>query len=801
MCEWRHLLLASVCCMVGAGQVAAQDVQSAQGDDVQLRQGASSQTISDDVILVTARRRAEDAQSVPVSVQAFSGEELSNRGIQNTDDLQKLVPGVVFTGAGGPITTTYFIRGQGRDVIGSALPSVINYLNDVPLTPSSSRLPTFDMASIQVLKGPQGTLFGRNTTGGAVLATSAPPVHELEGYVQGLYGSYDWVDVEGAFNLPLVQDVIALRVAGQLTRRDGYTKEQFGPDDKDDRHEDAFRISLLIEPTDWLRNVTVFDYFKHRSGHAGIIPTGDYLVGFLPYRQGLAPLAFGPELGGLIADAFDCNTDISCNIDLQIQRQVAGGIRKSWHDAPSEARQKVWGLSNTTEFDLGPVLVKNIFGYRTQEWIQNTDSDGTTLPLLNTYNFQNEYQITNELQFSGQLFDGRLDWLVGAFYLFNKPDGPYGAKFDIYRPSQIPQDNWPLSTVQNAFYKDESKAAFLSLGYNFTGALEGVRLNGAIRHTRDKEQACSLTTAPFSLDPIDGWDACLQTPGSSTVSAKFRKTTWQLGVDWQVNDSVFAYVVARTGYRAGQLNTPQLGPALADLQAFGPQSVLDFEAGLKTEWRMGSVDGRLNIAAFRTKIDDYQRIIQGLPPGLDGDNNPLNDPSFTIIVINGGTAVLKGIEVDGFIRPMQDLTLSFAGSYISPKFTELISPPILAGLAGTSGTFDKTPKWSFSANLDYRLPIDSNIGEFFVTGTYYWVDDYFAGLAVFDSYDTLDATLQWRDMFGHPLTGTVFVNNLTNKKYESFSALTGNSPGYRTSVYGMPRMFGVRLRYDFGGER
>ncbi len=751
----------------------------------------------DDAIIVTARRREESVQTVPLTVTAFSGQDIANKGVVNTDDLQKFVPGVIFTGAGGPATTTYFIRGQGRDVIGASIPSVIVYMNDVPLQPSSSLAPTYDLANVQVLKGPQGVLFGRNTTGGAVLVNTASPTHEFEGYVEALYGSYDWKDLQGAINIPIVKDVLAVRLAGQLTRRDGYTKEQTGlSKNKDSRHEDQGRVSLLFEPTDTIRNTTVFDYFEHHSAHAGIVPTGEYLTTFLAYNHGFAEIAFGPELGALIADGFDCGS-IECDVDMQIARQVAAGKRKSWHNTPDRMFKRVWGVSNTTVVDLGPVTLKSIFGYRVQRWVQDTDSDGTTLPLLDTYVFQHSHQISEELQLSGQLFNSRLDWLIGAFYLKDKADGPYGAKFDLYRPASIPQDAWPLSTVQNTFFSDDSRAVFASLSYSLGGALSGVKLNAAARYTEDKEGACSQTVGPFSTPAIDGWDACRVTLGATTSKAKFSKTTWLLGVDYRVDENIFAYVTARSGYRAGQLNTPQLGGILIPLQAYGPQSVLDFEGGLKTNWNAGGITGRFNIAAFRSKITDYQRQVSSIPPGFDGDGNPLTDPSFTTLTINGGTVVIKGIEVDGYISPVEGLTLNFSGAHLDPKYTKVSAPPILANIAGAAPTFDKAPRWSFAGGVNYVLPLSEELGRISVSADYYWVDKYFAQAVVFPAHDTLDARIDWRNISGSPISASVFVNNLTNSAYQSFSALTGFSPGFVTSVWSPPRMWGGRLRYDF----
>ena len=177
----------------------------ADSGEAEQPQASPSQPVSEDIV-VTARRKAESIQSVPVAVQAFSSEILIKQNIHDTKDLQRLVPGVVFNGAGSDLNTTFTIRGQGRAVIGTISPSVQSYVNEVALPNWGAVIPTYDVANVQVLKGPQGTLFGRNTTGGAVLVYSQAPKHEFGGYASATLGDYSWHELEGAVNVPIVQD-------------------------------------------------------------------------------------------------------------------------------------------------------------------------------------------------------------------------------------------------------------------------------------------------------------------------------------------------------------------------------------------------------------------------------------------------------------------------------------------------------------------------------------------------------------------------------------------------------------------
>jgi len=223
MAKWTVAAgISSLAIMVAATATgaAAQDTTSApQADQVGDPRG-----ISGGEIVVTARRREESVQTVPISVSVVGGEKIGELGLQTTGDLQRLVPGVLLNGAGSMSNSTYTIRGQGKAVTGPGLLSVVTYVNDVPLPPIGSFAPVFDLQGVQVLKGPQGTLFGRNTTGGAVLVNTRAPSYNLEGYVQADIGNYGKHSFQGAVNVPLVADRLAVRLAADIQRNDGFTR-------------------------------------------------------------------------------------------------------------------------------------------------------------------------------------------------------------------------------------------------------------------------------------------------------------------------------------------------------------------------------------------------------------------------------------------------------------------------------------------------------------------------------------------------------------------------------------------------
>lgn len=744
-----------------------------------------------DEIVVTARRKAEAAQTTPVAVTALTSAALVDNNIQQTTDLQKMVPGVVFSGAGTDANTTLYIRGQGKDVIGPGLPSVISYFNEVPLPGFGGVIPTYDISSLQVLKGPQGTLFGRNTTGGAVLIYSQAPTDEVGGYVQATVGQYNWHSIQGAVNLPIT-DNLAVRVAGNLERRDGYTENLGTGKDFDELHNDAFRVSIKATPFDGVENTFVYDYFYKNAPYSNIIAVGS-APGLTQYNAtGLAVPA--------VAAAFNCITSVDCDVDLQIARQAAIGPRKVYSNVDAFDNTRVQGIANTTTIDLGFATLKNIFGWRKTEVSQRGNTDGIELTVLDTRLTHNSAQITDELQLSGSLLNDKIDYIVGGFYLRQRPIGSTSLLIDFLRPANQPLATWAFSSVNNTLYRDDSRAVFGSVKYDLDDVLEGFSASGALRYTWDKPGVCSVTLGGASTF-VESTAECRTFANAFDITAKSNKLTWSFGVDYAINRNIFTYVVARRGYRAGGINSPKFSANLADLQFYKPQTVDDIEVGVKTNWRMGDFSGRFNVAAFRGKFKDLQRQIAGIPANIDGDGVSSNDPASKSLIINGAQARVQGIEVEAVIRPTSDLSFSFGGSYLDSKYTQFSNPAILNGIATAAGIFLNSPELSYNVGARYQLPIDLGGTEVAIAGDYYYTDGYRQGiLSVVDSYGLANARVDITNINNTPLSLTVFVDNIFDKAYRKNGSLTGTSPGISALNIGAPRMAGVRVRYAFGSD-
>lgn len=778
-------------CAVAYLPLALATLSPAQAQDAppaDAARAADTATIGD--IVVTARRRSESLQKVPVAVTAFTGEGLRERNILSTIDLTYSTPGVNLGQSGGSFNVAFTIRGQTKTPVGNGQQSVVVYLNEVPLPNFSSNVTPFDIGSVQILKGPQGTFFGRNTTGGAVLYSTEAPSYNYGGYVQATYGSYDRKELEGAINLPLVADRIAFRFAGLIARRDGYIDNLSGPD-LADRHEDAFRMSLLVEPTDWLKSTTVFDHSRRDEIGAGsLLANTDFPNA--PYRSTAAFFPGGPSL----ATFFDCNTSVACDVDLKAAQQKAFGTRKTDQGTAFVSDVKSLGVSNTTVADLGGVTVKNIFGYRAVKFLNRSNSGSVDINLLRARYIGNREQFSNETQVSGNLLDGRLNWMLGGFYLNSRPGGKEGLGLDLFRPAIFTTAQWAPDVITESYVHEKSKALFIQLGYDLSSLVEGLRFNGGFRYTWDRSSGCVISQ---TLDAeLLGDAGCKAAARSSVLGSKSKRPTWTVGLEWQATSDIFAYVTSRRGYKAGSFNTPALGTVLAPFQTFDPETITDVELGTKANWRAGGMSGRINIAAFRGWYNNIQAN-QRVSPNIDGDNNPANDPANTTLLVNRGKAILQGLEGEFIIRPVPGLSLNAGAAYLDRKYTDFTPIPIFASLASGSPKFENAPKYTLNLGADYSVPLGDGIGSLLLHGDYYTSSEVEYGDYLAKGYQIVNVRIDLKDIGGMPIDAGVFARNLLQKAYVVGQSAANSGLGIHSVLYGEPRMFGAQLRYRFGG--
>jgi iron complex outermembrane receptor protein len=760
-----------------------------------------------DDIIVTARRREESLQTVPVSVAAFSGEALEQRQVVELRDLTISTPGLSFSQSGSKSNVNITMRGQSKSVVGVGLPAVVTYLNEVPLPTYGSSLPTFDLASIQVLKGPQGTFFGRNTTAGAVLVYTQQPTYNFGGYLSASYGSYNLFETEGAVNVPIVTDKLAARVAWNTAWQDGYTKNLSYPGrDFDNLDDVAVRGSILFEPFEGVRNVTVLDYFKSYSRTGGtILSAANGGVARVP------ALAQFLDCSAAAAPGFGCDPAAPTpqnDVDLMVERQRQIGNRAQYSAIYPDTRLTVKGLSNTTTIELGAVTFKNIFGLRRSILSLDASTIGTDIPYVVAYNRVNDRQITDEVQFSGSLLDDKLSWLVGGFYLKTTPGGLNGLALSLFRG--VLDGGVQNTRFNHNYYRDESKAVFGQLIYDFDGILPGLKANAGYRYTWDKQTGCT-TSNRFFLDPRISEAQCNDLPDGSGAtgtsykgSVKSSAPTWTVGLDYQANRDIFFYVTARKGYRGGGFNSPRLGGTLVPFQTFAPEKVTDVEVGSKLNWSTSGMRGRFNLALYRSKVDSIQRTLNSIVPNADGDNDPSTDPSGTTLVYNGGSARIQGMEIDASISPIEGLSLNVGAAYTDPKYTSVAAPPAIAAIVaaglgtGSAANFTRTPKWTVTLDGRYEVPLGDDNGMLAFNVNYYHSSKVNYDDILQKPFDTVNARIDWNGVMGSNFDLGFFVRNLFDVEYVAGGNTAGIGTTLLTGSLNPPRMVGVQVKMHFG---
>ena len=789
-------------------------------------------------IIVTAQRREERNQEVPISITAFSGERLQQQNITTGQDLNNIVPSLQVGTAGQASrdVEAYTLRGQGATYQGSS--AVVVYLNEVPLiqgfTTAQQGGPGnyVDLENVQVLAGPQGTLFGRNTTGGAVLLVPKKPTNAFEGYIQGSVGNYDYVGAEGAINVPLVSDQLMIRASGTYQDRDGFTEDVIWNKHRDDLHYYAGRIGITFKPSERFENYLMVFGAKSRNNGTGYIHRGWNIPGLI----GLGFCQEGPTVPGVIA---------SCDV-YRRQTELADelGPRKTRNGVDGFERTSTWGIINTTDLELTDELtLRNIVSLQRYKKDFSYDHDATPIqqsdvgpgrlpdfPVpglaefgIATGGYQNEKasgtrdnlkQVTEELQLQGNLLDNHLTFTVGGFYYKQDPTGTQFSTAVPFCPAVF-TGSAAVCGANTQIYAvtSKSKALYgqgtLDLGA-FSPSLEKLRLTAGYRYTWDTIKGASTFFLP--LGP--GSFLCLNTitveatPEACTFgdTLKTKAPTWRFGVDYQPMSNLMLFANVSRGYKAGGFNPYSVRPST---RTFDPEKVTSYEAGFKSDWNLGSVPLRLNVTAYTMDYANVQRTA--------GDANGLALGA-TIVP---ASARIRGVEAEASIRPVRGVEIGGNLSYIDAKWKEFtytalgtsegcngtVAP---GGLVDASCTDFGVPKWSFSVHASVDAPVPEEWGKLNFYANFSWVGENDLSAprfpadqpgSIFDSYGLLNLSINWRNIGQSPFDATLFMNNATDKLYKigftNVFHLPGGTGGWAEN-YGEPRMYGLRLRYRFG---
>jgi iron complex outermembrane receptor protein len=787
----RDLAMASaVVCGIFVGSVAHAAEGASPGEA-----SASADTQNElTEITVTARRREESLEKVPVAVEVLTRDAMEEANVHSQEDLQRTVSGLVVRQSQNQNDETFAMRGATTDAFSGMLPGVLPYINDVQFN-SLSANSFYDLASIQVLKGPQGTLFGRNTTGGAVLYTTARPTDEFGGYMSVSAGNYDSVDVQGAVNLPLIDNKLLLRIAGDYTYNNGYVRNIANGQDLGVTDRRSGRVSLLAKPIDGLESLTTMEFDKSGGNNVGAYAYSVYGLGATNNGYALSQSAatlFTPYLdnvtgpGSWAAFLKSHPNTYAPGVVAFVPFERTFPKYTVWDYNPSSHNGQNWFVLNTTTYEINDNLsIKNIFGDSQSFTDDVEDLFGAPYPFepLVSNNGTGYHYATNEtseeFQVIGSADDKKLTYITGLYTA-------YEMQHDVFQVTPFDLPGVGASRTDNFQTHDLTYAGFAQGTWNTVDLTTVDHLNLTIggRYGGDNVKLRALPTdIYYGLAPEE--------------KDTFRKPSWQVGLDYQVTQSLMVYVEQRGSWRAGGFN----GTA-PPIQKFGsqggnefePETVRDVEVGTKFAGDLGGIPSRINIALYDSWIKEIQRV--------EYVNVPFNGG----IVLAGLTANIpaanvKGIELDGDFKLTNWFRIGGNAAYTDARFTDNVS--VIFTQVQTFGPFPDTPR--FAGTIYGEVTVPTAVGEVALrTDVYAQTNQYFSSQSIgavpgtqLPGYALLGAHLDWRHVYGSNVTLSAYGTNLTDRFYFTGGLAQGGAFGLNGATLGVPRMFGAQATYKF----
>lgn len=720
-------------------------------------------------IIVTAQRVEQRLQDVPISVSVYNQETLNNNNVSNIKDIAAFTPGLQVNNRNGADATNFSIRGFTQEQRTTATVGV--YFADVVAPRGSGGSfggdgagpgSLFDLQNVQVLKGPQGTLFGRNSTGGAVLLVPRKPTDSLEGYVEGTVGDYDLRGVQAVLNVPLAE-TFKVRFGMERKLRDGFLRNIGNLGDGVDNGKGmgnvdywTFRLSSVADLTPDLENYTIATYTK--SENNGVIPKIiEAFPGVVASIGGGRSLAFG-----------DMAT-------AQFNREAAFGpwtVSNRLPDSKSEIEQ--WQIINTLTWRASDSLtVKNILSYGEFRGVTNLDLFGNyflnpTVPFgtetrggqVTGFAFTHANPFTGytnaqssfvaELQLQGTPGDGRFTWQAGAYAELNDPLGTSGVQtatfsacndidaLDCPFVALSPTNFFSVGSINTQLSRTKFRdyAIYGQASYDIT---EQLKFTAGLRYTWDKQHtdvqqirpnlAGNFLTcgSPIGVSRTSGtpitaatrfplstaFDACHDIQSQSSEAP-----TWLIGLDYKPIEDVLLYAKWTRGYRQGGLSI--FSPDTT--QPYDEEKVDTYEIGAKTSWN-GPVPGSFNISGFYNDFTNQQLLLGVTDQVANADGTPTQPPSASIV--NSGSSVLKGFEAELNLRPFEGMRVGAAYGYLKTKIKELTPPRFPEGSPYDTATLprigDPIPNaqpHKLTVFAHYTLPLPESIGEVTLGGTW-----------------------------------------------------------------------------------
>jgi iron complex outermembrane receptor protein len=723
-------------------------------------------------IVVTARRTEERLQRVPASVSAFNERALDRIQAEDTTGLQGAVPNLnIVQGRGSSNATNIYIRGIGQpDALQTFDPAVGVYVDDVYLSRiRGNQLDLLDVDRIEVLRGPQGTLYGKNTIGGAIKYVSRKPGKQFRADASVTVGSYHQFDVQAAVSGP-VSDTLSLGLAFIREKHEGYVKDPVLDRRYNDKNNWGTRGALAFTPSSRFRFDLSADYSHDNDALNVGAPINE--LRHLFSNTVILPLAQDPS-------------------DYDFKARTTPGL-------PNSTKLRHWGVAGTATYDIGDGLtLKSITAYRKLHTKDFIDIDATQAQVGDVLVDVHQHQLSQELQLA--YTSDRLSGVAGLYYLDERNEShqeafandlvdltPFRGVFPdfLLGPSNFPTF---LRTIDDDL-KTKSYAGYANASYTI---VPNVRLSAGVRWTKETKDYFR-TTSTFSSSPLLTSVAPFD---FAPPKGKWTDVSPMASLDWQATPTTMLYARVAKGFQSGGFNGRANDPSTST--KYDPEKVLSYEAGFKTTILNRL---RLNGDVFYNNYKDFQARVSGI---ATDPTTGLPDP--VLSVLNAGKLSIKGAELEASWTPLDGLLLDTQIGYLDAKYKEFDDAQF--SNFGGSRAFQTpafSPKWTLRAGAQYSFGLGSMGGitiggqtryrsrqALAVDNTFVNTDTEIQGLFQ-NGYWLEDARIVWEDSSKKFAVG-LYGYNLTNKLYKTDAQEFSSIGNIRTVYFGAPRTVSLKL--------
>jgi iron complex outermembrane recepter protein len=721
-------------------------------------QEAEEATTGDEIV-VTARRTEENLQDVPASVSAFSGAAMERLGATEATGLQGAVPNLnVVQGRGSSNATNIFIRGVGQpDALQTFDPAVGFYVDGVYYSRvRGTQMELFDIERIEVLRGPQGTLYGKNTIGGAYSVVTRRPGDEPHAAASLTIGDYNQHEMRVAASSPIT-DNFALGGAFFAATRDGYVTNPTTGEEYNDRNVWGARAQAAWDPTSSLSVDFAVDYTEEDNA----------------LTMGQATNTLTNVLGTVIYPVPVPTPEFN------FEAEATPGL-------PNSSVMTHGGASLRLSWDLGNAwTINSITGARELEYTDYVDIDATTVELGDVLVGVDQDQISQELQ---AIYEGeRVTFVGGLYYLDENIISHQEAYADAFVIGFAGLTSF-TRTVDDDL-NTTSVAAYANASYALSDRLN---IGLGVRYTEEEKDYARTTSTFYSNAAFNGTFAF-------DANQTWDDTSGLLSIDYDLTDNVLLYGRIAQGFKSGGFNGRANDPGTD--QPYDPETVLSFEAGAKTDW----MDGRLvaNFAIFQSDYEDFQARVSRL---VTSPSQPVPGPDFA--VLNAGQLDISGAELEVSYTPIDNLRLDAQIGYLNAEYGEFFEERIIAMTPTIIDRSFQTPAFSpewtarFGANYEIDLSDNGSLSLYgaarfrsemalSVDNSDVFTEVIFPGMWQ-DDYWLYDASVTWRDE-SEKFSAAIVGRNLSDEVYRTDAQEFSSVGGIRTAYYGAPRTFSLVL--------